>query len=435
MKTGARMIFCLTILAACGFVSAAHADASTNKPPFRYVWGKAFHILPGTHNHESGYKSLCVGLNQKAYIGTAKYGENSYLVEFDPETEKQRVVIDVHKVVGQTTTGYTAQAKIHTRNFVGPSGKIYVGSKQGYPSKAEREAVDIPPYPGGYVLAYDPKTDKAQNLGMPYPGFGVIDTVADEARGLIYLTTCEDPYHWMAYDMKANRYRWLGPELVVNCQTLVDARGRANALTWDFKLVRYDPATNKLTTQPILLDGEKFTRTKADAHTIPLWQIAADGKTAYMTIMNQAKLYRIDLGGEDTGPVKMTTIGTLVEGPKPDSRCTLTIAADGRVFAIVTVDNDTGFGARRLAHLAAYDPASDQCKDLGVLAVKNPDFYAFEVGPDEKLPSHMRGFHKLPDGALVPSNSFGLAAAADGTLYVTVLYPFTLLRIDPTELQ
>ena len=422
-------------IAACMIGSQALSNTATNQPPFRYIWGKAFHILPGTHNQESGYKSLCVGLNQKAYVGTAKYGENSYLVEFDPVTEKQRIVVDVHKVVGQTTTGYTAQAKLHTRNHVGPSGTIYVGSKQGYPSKRERDAVNIPPYPGGYVISYDPKTNKAKNLGMPWPGFGVIDTVADEARGLIYVVTCEAPYAWMVGDMKTKRYRWLGPELATNCQTLIDGRGRANALTWDFKLVRYDPDTNKLTTQPILLDGERLTRTRADTHTLPLWHIADDGKTAYMTIMNQAKLYRIDLGGEVTGPVTMTTVGTLVEGPKPDSRCALTIAPDGRVFAIVTVDNDTGFGARRLAKLAVYDPGTGECRELGVLAVKNPDFYAFDSGPDGKLPGHMRGFQTLPDDTLVPTNGFGLDAAADGTVYVTILYPFTLLRIDPGEVS
>jgi hypothetical protein len=67
--------------------------------------------------------------------------------------------------------------------------------------------------------------------------------------------------------------------------------------------------------------------------------------------------------------------------------------------------------------------------------VKNPDYYAFDPRPGGKLPGRMRGFHTLPDGTLVSTNGFGLdAAASDGTLYVTILYPFTLLRIDPSEL-
>ena len=158
--------------------------------------------------------------NGKIYVGTAAYGRNAYLVEFDPATEKLRIVLDVHKLVGLplTATGYAAQSKLHTRNFVGPSGKIYVGSKQGYPTAAEyaalRRGETIPTYRGGYVIVYDPATDTAENLGMPMPierkpagateGEGVIDVTADEARGLIYVITCEQQ-HWMLYDLKTKQ--------------------------------------------------------------------------------------------------------------------------------------------------------------------------------------------------------------------------------------
>ena len=433
-----RLASTLSLLpAVCLALVASAAGEAPKTPPFRYVWAKAYYVLPETHNHESGYKSLCEGLNGKIYIGTAKYGVNGYLVEFDPATEKQRIAVDAAAVTGATGTGHAAQAKIHTRNHVGPSGTIYIGSKQGYPSRAERDAVDIPPYPGGYVIAYDPKTNTSRSLGMPWPGFGVIDVVSDEPRGLIYATMCEDPYAWMAADLNTARWRWLGPELVVNGQTLVDHRGRANAITWDFKLARYDPAANKLTTQPITLDGEKLTRTRADTRMLALWNLATDGRTAYVTILDRAQLFRIDLGGDDKGAVPMTTLGTLVEGPNPDSRCCLTIAPDGRVYAVVSVQNDTGYGTgRRLHHLGRYDPATNRCEDLGVLAVKNPDFFNFAPGPDGKKPANSHGYHTLPDGTLTPlHNTMALTAAHDGTLYATVLYPFTLLRIDPAALQ
>src|SRR5581483_3297072 len=184
--------------------------AAQPRAPFPYVRAKAFHIPPETTTEESGYFSLCEGRNGKIYVGTAAYGRNSYLVEFDPATERMRIVLDTHQLVGQTTTGYAAQAKLHTRNFVGPSGKIYVGSKQGYPSPAERKAKErgepIPVYRGGYVMTYDPATDRAENLGMPLPltearqaagmteGEGVIDVTADEGRGLLYVVTCEEQH-------------------------------------------------------------------------------------------------------------------------------------------------------------------------------------------------------------------------------------------------
>ena len=139
------------------------------------------------------------------YVGTAAYGRNAYLVEFDPKAEKMHVVVDAHKVVGlpPEPTGYAAQSKVHTRNFVGPSGTIYLGTKQGYPTEAEKKAGKVATYRGGYVLTYDPATGKSKNLGMPMPlgdkrlpadakeGEGVIDVVADEERGLIYVVTCE----------------------------------------------------------------------------------------------------------------------------------------------------------------------------------------------------------------------------------------------------
>ncbi len=173
--------FLSAVLCAVSFTwSSLAAEAQPVEPqpaaaPFPYVWAKAFYIPPETTTEESGYFSLCEGRNGKIYVGTAAYGRNSYLVEFDPATEKMRIVLDTHKLVGLplTPTGYAAQSKIHTRNFVGLSGKVYVGSKQGYPTQAENEALKrgekLPVYRGGYVMVYDPATDTAENLGMPMP--------------------------------------------------------------------------------------------------------------------------------------------------------------------------------------------------------------------------------------------------------------------------
>jgi hypothetical protein len=196
-----RVLTALLITLACLTPSPVQAG----KPG--YVWAKAWHSLPGTHSDESGYFSLCEGLDGTLYVGTAKYGENACPAAFDPRTEKQRIVIDTHKLCGLQATGYAAQAKIHTRNFVGPSGKIYCGSKQDFRREGDRSE-----YPGGYLMVYDPRTSQAENLGMPLAGQGLIDVTADERRGLIYVVTCEDQ-HWMLYDTTTRKYRELGPRL------------------------------------------------------------------------------------------------------------------------------------------------------------------------------------------------------------------------------
>lgn len=449
----------MKLLVAYLFASALFADEQPAAPanpaaPFPYVWAKAFHILPETTTEESGYFSLCEGHNGKIYIGSAAYGRNAYLVEFDPATEKMRIVLDTHKVVGLplTPTGYAAQAKLHTRNFVGSSGKIYVGSKQGYPSAAERAALQrgekIPVYRGGYVMVYDPATDTTENLGMPMSldeqqvaagkteGQGVIDVAADESRGLIYVITCEEQ-HWMLYDVKTKKYRELGPILRDQPNTLIDSQGRGTAITADFQVARFNPATDQVTVDPLLVAGKPFADYLGAKRVHPDWRLAPDGRTAYLQLLDDLRMFRVDLSSAAGQPVIATDLGERIQGEHPDSRGSISLGPDGRVYSAVRIDNKTGFGTGYLHHLVRHDPATGAMDDLGVVAVKNPDFFNFAAGrtknPDgTERPIH--GYHTLPDGTLTPLHVImALIVTRDGTLYATTIYPFTLLKIETVK--
>ena len=355
---------------------AAEPAAATHQPPpsLKYLWAKAYHIPPETTTEESGYFSLCEGKNGRIYVGCAAYGRNSYLVEFDPGTEKMRIVLDTHKLVGlpREPTGYAAQAKIHTRNFVGPSGKIYLGSKQGYPTAKEKESGKIATYRGGYVLTYDPATGQAVNLGMPLPldnkrqpadakeGEGVIDVVADEARGLVYVITCEHQ-HWMLLDTKhpEHGYRDLGPILRDQPNTLIDKQGRATAITQDYQVARYDPARDAATVDPLLVDGKPFRDVVGPEAVHPDWRLAADGQTAYLQLLNDLRLFRVDLSGPAGKPVPARSLGNRLEGKHPDSRGSISIGPDGRVYSALRIDNETGFGTGYLHHVVRFDPRAE----------------------------------------------------------------------------
>ena len=52
----------------------------------------------------------------------------------------------------------------------------------------------------------------------------------------------------MIYDLKTKKYREPDPNLRLTpyAQTLIDHKGRAVVVTRDFKLARFDPATDKL---------------------------------------------------------------------------------------------------------------------------------------------------------------------------------------------
>jgi len=99
----------------------------------KWVKSTAYVVPKETATEGEGYFSIIEGLNGRLYIGTHANAVNSWLVEFDPVAEKMKVVTDAHKAIGKDLKGFGAQAKIHTRNNVGASGKIYFGTKQGYP--------------------------------------------------------------------------------------------------------------------------------------------------------------------------------------------------------------------------------------------------------------------------------------------------------------
>ncbi len=422
------------------------------KAPFTYVQTKAFHIPPETTTEESGYFSLCEGLNGKIYVGTAAYGRNSFLVEFDPATERMRIVLDTHKVVGQKTTGYAAQAKLHTRNFVGPSGKIYVGSKQGYLSQAERAAQKkgekVPVYQGGYVMVYDPAKDTTENLGMPMPlddarrkagrteGEGVIDVTADEARGLIYVVTCEHQ-HWMLYNTRTKTYRDLGPILRDQPNTLIDAQGRGTAITSDFRIARYEPGKDRVTIDPLRVDGKPFAEYLGAKRVHPDWRITPDGRTAYLQLLDDLRMFRVDLTSAVGQPVLATNLGDRIKGAHPDSRGSICLGPDGRVYSAIRIDNTTSFGKGYLHHLVRHDPSTRRMEDLGVFTVRNPGFFDFKgiqtKNPDGSLrPRH--GYHTLPDGTLTPLHVImAMIVARNGTIYATTIYPYTLLKVETVK--
>ena len=432
------------------------AAAEAADPPFPYVRAKAYHIPPETTTEESGYFSLCEGRNGKIYIGTAAYGRNSYLVEFDPATEKMRVVLDTHKLVGLplTPTGYAAQSKIHTRNFVGPSGKIYVGSKQGYPTAAEREALKrgekIPVYRGGYVMVYDPATDKAENLGMPMPlddrqiaagkkeGQGVIDVTADEARGLIYVITCEEQ-HWMLYDIADEDVPRAGPDPARPAQHADrrpgprhgDHRGlpgrplRPGDRQGDASIRCWSTASRSPTTS-----GAKRVH--------PDWRITPDGKTAYLQLLDDLRMFRVDLSGAAGQPVAATNLGDRIRGKNPGlARLDQHRPRRPRLLVGPRGQQD------RVRHGLPPPPRPPRPDDRrdgrpGRARREQPRLLRLRRRPQAKNPDGsprpVHGFHTLPDGTLTPLHVImALIVARDGTIYATTIYPFTLLKVESVK--
>lgn len=389
---------------------AADGDSSSKQLPLLNT--KKYPILAGTHKG-AGFFSLCEGHNGKIYVGTELSGQNAFLVEFDPATDQQRIVIDVNEVCDTRGSGITAQSKIHTINFVAPSGIIYVGSKQGGPKQGQNKFW----YPGGFIMTYDPRIDKARCLGqIPIPGHGIIDVTADEARGLIYIVTCDDGNSidqdrqlWMVFDMKTKEFRVLGPHLCRYGTTLVGKDGRAFALTHNFDLAVYEPEIDRVSVMPTYINDKKFDPINDPGENLPTWVGADDNKTAFFMMLSDPMLYEIDISSLEP-QIPVVARGKMIDtNDLTASLAALRIGPDGKVYNLINDNIETG-----VYHLTRFDRQSNQVEDLGIVHVDMP---------------------KKRGGADL--NNQGMTICRDGTVYATFIKPFELHRfkefkaIDP----
>jgi hypothetical protein len=400
--------------------------APSPAPASEWLLGAAYKLPSAYTNQESGYFSIIEGHNGRLYIGAAKYGVDAYLLEFDPKTVATRMVLDVHAVIGSSATGFAAQAKIHTRNNVGASGKIYVGSKQGYPEKGESRDL----YRGGYVLTFDPATGRSEHFGIPKPGQGVISVMPDESRGRVYVSTCADSRpiehsHFMVLDLKTRAYRDLGDLELPYAFIVVDHRGRAYHPKRGGTVVRYDPETDRTDDLTVTVDGAPVGRPFTNDGAILNWDATRDGKSLYCVEMTTNTLYAFDLSAAEKAPPGRSLGNLLPNAPGTDCRA-MCVGPDGRVWMAVTESRNAG---GPLVHLVSYTPGDPAPRDRGPIGIRNPN-YTTLTSPDGTPKPHHHTIRKERDGTLTPWQPMGVCAAKDRAVYVLTIAPFTLLKFD-----
>ncbi len=406
---------------------------AADPPPRKWVSATAYAVPKETAPDGEGYFSIIPGLDGRLYIGTHANGVNSWLVEFDPKTKTMKAVVDCHKAIGKDLKGFGSQAKIHTRNNVGASGKIYFGTKQGYPDATKEKRED---YPGGYPMVYDPKTGETKVYPIPVPHHGINSITPDESRGVAYISTCSDHRPGpgensilLILDLKTGKYRDLMDTEHFYGFIVVDYLGRAYHPILGGDIARYDPKTDKLERLKQSIDGKPPTAETKLALTPnpdPInWDITPDGKTLYSQPMTSNALFSYDLTAEGT-TLPGRTVGTLIAGAKTVDCRAMCVGKSGTCWVAITENAPEGIN---LLHLVSHKPGEKEPTDHGCVAVSNPDYVPMTDAAGKNLPFH-GGLIKLADGHTTSRHVIlGVAEGHDNTVNILMLIPYTVLQV------
>jgi len=432
-----RRFHWLAFVVTVALVYSAHAE--TDLATAKWVQSTAYVVPKETATEGEGYFSIIEGHNGRLYIGTHANAVNSWLVEFDPAAVKMKIVVDAHKAIGKDLKGFGSQAKIHTRNNVGASGKIYFGTKQGYPDTKKGEKRED--YPGGYPMVYDPKTGETKVYPIPVPHEGINSITPDESRGVAYISTCSDHRpgpgenaHFLILDLKTGKYRNQIDTKHIYGFIVVDYLGRAYHPMLGGDIVRYDPKTDKLERLKQTIDGQPPTKESnlanpGSGHPIN-WDISPDGKTLYSLPMSTNNLYVYDL--TQTGDTLAgKSLGTLVPGAKSTDCRAMCVGPTGTVWAAITESHSK---VGHLLHLVSYRPGDKAPRDHGPVSVSNPNFTDFTGKDGKPLPFH-GGFGKFGDVTTTKYVILGVCQAKSGDVFILALHPYSVLRVPAKELS
>ncbi|NQT85580.1 hypothetical protein HQ560_02380 [bacterium] len=217
--------------------------------------------------------SLSTGPDGRIYAAACcehSPGETVIPVRYNEETDSVDALFEMDKMVDDPRdSGRATQCKIHY-SFA-PSmadGILYMASHLSGPP------IDRPAYSpwqswndpercfrGSALIAFDTATDTVLWWDTLTPREGCRCLLHDEERRLLYALSYPRD-HLFVYDLATRTRRDLGRIGSVNAQALfLDGRHRVWTTCDDGRLVRYDPATDRMTRSPYVLPHDPRVQT------------------------------------------------------------------------------------------------------------------------------------------------------------------------------
>lgn len=190
---------------------------------------------------------------------------NSYLYLYDPRTRVLRLAADLQSAVDGFQAGDFGFGKIHDRLNLAADGSVYFSSFWGLRKGLSDK------FAGERLFRFEPRTEELTDLGRPVDDWGFPSSNFSRQHNLYYAEAAYRPDYdnqthgmrFLAYDVRARKVRFFGGHEGTGYgrDLFVDADGNAWFNNGKQTLVKYDPATNRLTDAGAVMPVSRLRRT------------------------------------------------------------------------------------------------------------------------------------------------------------------------------
>jgi hypothetical protein len=234
-----------------------------------------------------------------------KRSGNAMVFEYDPAAKSYRLLVDTTQLVA-VPEGTYRPGKIHSRLDQGDDGWVYFSTHRGSVSATRGNAF---PFEGDYILRTHPGTGKSEVVARgPIPKHSIPNGILDPQRLIFYGGTIgpesyDGPVHFFAYDVKAGKVLYAGPDGPARCMILARSTGKLYYVPGGGAgpLMRYDP--EKPSDPPVRLAPTLAIRaTTLETPQGIVYAVSGKGETS--------TLYAFDVRTEKVEEIGEASVGT-----------------------------------------------------------------------------------------------------------------------------
>jgi hypothetical protein len=347
---------------------------------------------------DGNWAALLAASDGKVYAGLAYHGGDGHMVFYDSKTDRVHDVGNLTELCGESHLRRGPQSKIHSKFGEGKDGRIYFGTHGGWWWEYARFATRKG-YPGAHWMAYNPKTDRAEDFGLGAPNEGINTGAYDPLFNRIYGMT-HPRGHLVYYDVAtgkaADKGRINNFESI--CRTLgIDDRGIVYGSFGEGQIFKYDPRTDSIeelsVRVPIRQKGLSLGRDYRKSETA--WRtVVWDKKTRQFYGVDESATILFSFNPYAGKDGEVRRLGQLAipelasKREIPYATLTLTIGPDRKLYygAAAREFDYAGSAGAGTAHLITYDLNTGKTEDLGEMLLEDGrrvlGTNAADTGPD-----------------------------------------------------